>query len=107
MKPTSAGIYTILSKNSSHSHSWVLDTGCGFHICSELQGLKESEDVEHGRINLIMGNRRSSPVTKIGVYSLMLCNGVNLYLLNCCYLSKMTRNIISLQIGRASCRERV
>lgn len=60
-----------------------------------LQGLKQSEDVEHGRIKLIMGNRRSSPVTKIGVYSLMLSNDVCLDLTNCCYSSEMTRNIIS------------
>ena len=26
IKPTSIGIYTILSKNSSHSNSWLLDT---------------------------------------------------------------------------------
>ena len=95
VKPSFAGIYTIESKNSSRSHSWVLDTGCGFHICSVLQGLKDSEEVEHGRINLIMGNRRSSPVTKIGVYNLVLSNDVSLDLLNCCYSSEMTRNIIS------------
>ncbi|KAI3700614.1 hypothetical protein L2E82_45250 [Cichorium intybus] len=43
-------------------------------------GLKESKEVEHERINLIMGNRLSSPVTKIGVYSLVLstlpCDGM-------------------------------
>ncbi|KAI3768716.1 hypothetical protein L2E82_19546 [Cichorium intybus] len=75
VKPSTAGIYTI-SKNSPSSNSWVLDTGCGFHICSDLQGLKESSEVEHGRLNLIMGNRRSSPVTKIGVYSLVLSSDV-------------------------------
>ena len=37
VKATHAGIYTILSKISSHSNSWVLDTGCGFYICSNMQ----------------------------------------------------------------------
>ena len=95
VKPSSAGIYTILSNNLSSFHSWVLDTGCGFHICCNLQGLEESEEVEHGRINLIMGNRRSSPVTKIGTYRLVLSDNVCLDLVNCCYSSEMTRNIIS------------
>jgi hypothetical protein len=95
VKPSTSGTYTISSINPSSSKSWVLDTGCGFHICSVLQGLRKSEDVEHGRMNLIMGNRGSSPVTKIGVYSLVLSNGVNLDLLNCRYSSEMTRNIIS------------
>ena len=36
VKPTHVGIYTILSNNSLHSTSWVLDIGCGIHICSYL-----------------------------------------------------------------------
>ena len=51
--------------------------------------------MERGRINLIMGNRRSSPVTKIGVYSLVLRNDLSLDLNNCCYSPEMARNIIS------------
>ncbi|CAH1418453.1 unnamed protein product [Lactuca virosa] len=58
-------------------------------------GLKISEDVEHGKINLIMGNRKASPVTKIGVYSLLLSSGLMLDLNKCCYSSEMARNIIS------------
>ena len=95
MKTSSASIYTISSNNSLSPRSWVLDTGCGFHICSDLQGLRESEEIEHGRTNLIMGNIKSSPVTKIGVYQLLLINDVRLDLLNCCYSSETTRNIIS------------
>ncbi|KAI3767607.1 hypothetical protein L2E82_17860 [Cichorium intybus] len=61
----------------------------------KVQGLKESREVEHGRLNLIMGNRRSSPVTKIGVYSLVLSSDVSIELINCCYSPEMARNIIS------------
>ena len=82
IKLSNEGIYTIKSNDSSHAISWVLDTGCGFHICSDLQGLRRNRDVEHGKINLIMGNRRASPVTKIGVYSLVLSNGLGLDLNN-------------------------
>ena len=95
VKPNHAGIYTILSNNSPHSKSWVLDTGCGIHICCDLQGLRRSENVEQGKINLIMGNRKASPVTKIGVYSLMLNSGFTLDLNKCCYSLETTRNIIS------------
>ena len=42
-----------------------------------------------------MGNRRSSPVTRVGVYSLVLSNGLGLNLNNCCYSPDMARNIIS------------
>ncbi|CAH1440299.1 unnamed protein product [Lactuca virosa] len=59
------------------------------------QGLRRNIDMEKGRINLIMGNGRSSHVTKIGVYSLVLSNGLGLDLNNCCYSPDMARNIIS------------
>ena len=60
-----------------------------------MQGLRRSENVEHGKINLIMGNREASPVTKIGVYSLLLTSGFTLHLNKCCYSPEMERNIIS------------
>ena len=58
-----------------------------------MQGLKESENVEHGKFNLIMGNRRNSYVTVIGTYGLMF-HSVRLDLDNCCYLLEMARYII-------------
>ncbi|KAI3791230.1 hypothetical protein L2E82_04924 [Cichorium intybus] len=66
-----------------------------FTFVQICMGLRESREVEHGRLNLIMGNRRSSPVTKIGTYSLVLSSGVSLDLFNCCYSPEMARNIIS------------
>ncbi|CAH1435239.1 unnamed protein product [Lactuca virosa] len=69
--------------------------GCGIHICCDLQGLRRSEDVEHGKINLIMGNKKVAPVTKIGVYTLLLDSGLKLDLNKCVYSSEMARNIIS------------
>ncbi|GJU11291.1 retrotransposon protein, putative, ty1-copia subclass [Tanacetum coccineum] len=69
--------------------------GCGTHICTVLQGLKESRRLKHGELNLVMGNRKITPVTRIGKYELMLKSGVRIDLNNCCYSSEMTRNIIS------------
>ncbi|KAI3751758.1 hypothetical protein L2E82_22849 [Cichorium intybus] len=100
VKPSQAGTYSI-SNNSSFSRSWVLDTGCGFHICSNLQGLEESRELEHGRLNLVMGNRRMSPVTKISVYGLMLSSGDGVLesfnlgsddVCESCLLGKMTKS---------------
>ena len=51
--------------------------------------------MEHGKINLITGNRRSSHVTKIGTFGLVLGGDVRLDLINCCYSSEMKKNIIS------------
>ncbi|KAI3739156.1 hypothetical protein L2E82_29553 [Cichorium intybus] len=82
-------------KRSCPTYLQDVKDGCGFHICSDLQGLEESRELEHGRLNLVMGNRRTSPVTKIGVYGLMLSSGVRLDLHNCCYAPDMAKNIIS------------
>ncbi|GJX77885.1 retrotransposon protein, putative, ty1-copia subclass [Tanacetum coccineum] len=68
---------------------------CGTYICTVLQDLKESRKLKHGELNLVMGNRKITHVTKIGKYELMLKYGVRINLNNCCYSSEMTRNIIS------------
>ena len=87
--PSSAGMHTIQVNNSQLTRSWVLDIECGFYICYDLKGLIEDEEVEHGRIDLIMGNRRSSLVTKIGTYGLVLGGDVRIVLINYCYSSEM------------------
>ena len=94
-KGSHSGMFMIELHNTTTSDSWVLDTGCGTHICTVLQGLKESRKLKHGELNLVMGNKKITPVTKIGKYELMLKSGVRINLNNCCYSSEMTRNIIS------------
>ncbi|GJR97851.1 retrotransposon protein, putative, ty1-copia subclass [Tanacetum coccineum] len=90
-----SGMYMIELHNTTTLNSWVLDTWCGTHTCAILQGLKESRRLKHGELNLVMGNRKITPVTRIGKYELMLKSGVRINLNNCCYSSEMTRNIIS------------
>ncbi|GJV42317.1 retrotransposon protein, putative, ty1-copia subclass [Tanacetum coccineum] len=90
-----SGMFMIELHNTTTSDSWVLDTGCGTHICTVLQGLKESRRLKHRELNLVIGNKKIMPVTRIGKYKLMLKFGVRMYLNNCCYSSEMIRNIIS------------
>ncbi|GJV42316.1 retrotransposon protein, putative, ty1-copia subclass [Tanacetum coccineum] len=90
-----SGMFMIELHNTTTSDSWVLDTGCGTHICTVLQGLKESRRLKHGELNLVIGNKKIMLVTRIGKYELMLKFGVRIYLNNCCYSSEMTWNIIS------------
>nr|GEY24231.1 hypothetical protein [Tanacetum cinerariifolium] len=58
-------------------------------------GLKESRRLKLGAANIVMGNRKMTPVTTIGKYELMLKFKARIDLNNCCYLSEMTRNTIS------------
>ena len=100
-----SGMFMIELHSTSTSNSWILDTGCGTHICSDMQGLRQSRKLRHGELNLIMGNRHKSGVTRIGNYELMLSDGVYLSLLNCCFLPDMARNIISFHaLYKDGCR---
>ncbi|GJZ09165.1 retrotransposon protein, putative, ty1-copia subclass [Tanacetum coccineum] len=93
-----SGMFMIELHNTITSDSWVLDTGCGTHICTVLQGLKESRKLKHGELNLVMGNRKITPMTRIEKYELVLKSGVRIDLNNCSYSLEMTRNIISFHV---------
>nr|GEW55836.1 hypothetical protein [Tanacetum cinerariifolium] len=80
-----SGILMIELHNTTTLDSWVLDTGCVTHICTVLQGIKESRRLKHGELNLFMRNRKITPVTRIGKYELMLKSEVRIDLNNCCY----------------------
>ncbi|GJW49171.1 retrotransposon protein, putative, ty1-copia subclass [Tanacetum coccineum] len=74
-KGSHSGLFMIELHNTTTLDSWVLDTGCGTHICTVLQGLKESRMLKHRELNLVMGNRKITHVTRIGKYELMLKSG--------------------------------
>lgn len=57
---------------------------------------RESEEVEHGKLNLITRDRPKPAITTIETYELMFDN-VWIDLNNYCYSVEMIRNIISFQ----------
>ena len=52
---TASGIH-VIQVNLSTSKSWVLDTGCGSHICVNVQGLKQSRKLAKSEVDLCMAN---------------------------------------------------
>ncbi|KAD5318112.1 hypothetical protein E3N88_18058 [Mikania micrantha] len=58
--------------NVISSNTWVLDTGCGTHICNLLQGFKRTEHYAKGEISLFMGNGAKVHVEAQGDYVLKL-----------------------------------
>ena len=83
---------------TSYTNSWVLDTGCGTHICSNIQGLKEVREMKQGELDLHMGNGARVCVKAIGVYELLLPSGLYLQLKNCVYAPSLTKNIVSFSM---------
>ena len=95
MTPSTSGIY-IIEVNLSISTSWVLDTGCGSHICSNVQGLRNKRTLTEGEVDLRVGNGGRVVALEIGDFSLALPSGLVILLKNCYYVPAMSRNIISV-----------
>ena len=68
---TSSGIH-VIEVNLSTSDSWVLDIGSGSHICTNVQGLKESRILIKGEVDLRVRNGVGVAVLAIGTYDLTL-----------------------------------
>jgi hypothetical protein len=92
---STSGIYMIELYTFS-TNSWVFDTGCGTHICNNVQGLRRSKLLKPGDLDLHVGNGASVAVEALGTFELLLPNGLYLILDNCCYVPSLTRNIISV-----------
>ncbi|NEY13665.1 hypothetical protein DDE04_09195, partial [Bifidobacterium pseudocatenulatum] len=50
------GIHVIEINVSTASTSWVLDTGCGAHICGNMQDLRNSRSLAKVEVDLRVGN---------------------------------------------------
>ena len=92
---TTSGIY-VIEVNLSTSDSWVLDTGCGSHICVNVQSLRSSRSLAKGEVDLRVGNGERVVALAIGVYDLTFPSGLIFQLKNCYYVSAVSRNIISV-----------
>ena len=94
---TSKGIYVIeVNVTSTVSNSWVLDTGCGAHICTNVQDLKSRRELQKGEVTLRVGNGAMVAALAVGTYHLSLPSGLVVELENCYFIPAINRNIISV-----------
>ena len=89
------GIY-VIDIHFSTSSTWVLDTACGSHICTNMQGIKDSRKLKKGEVDLRVGNRARVAALAVGTYELVLPSGLLLFLNNCYYVPALSSNIVSL-----------
>ena len=95
--PGYTGIFMIDCLFTSHE-SWVLDTGCGNHICNHLQGFTRSRSLRQGDMDLRVGEGSVIGAEAVGTYSLVLPSGMILELKNCYYVPRLIKNIISYDL---------
>ncbi|KAL4290842.1 hypothetical protein GQ457_14G013220 [Hibiscus cannabinus] len=60
----------VIDVNMSTSSSWVLDTGCGSHICTFVQGLHTRRNLAKGDVDLRVGNGARVAALAVGTYVL-------------------------------------
>ncbi|KAK9019154.1 hypothetical protein V6N11_034193 [Hibiscus sabdariffa] len=94
VKASVSGIY-VIDVNMSTSTSWVLDAGCGSHICTFLYGLHMRRNLAKGD-DLRVGNGARVVALAVGTYVLSLPSGLVLNLENCYFVPSLTKNIISV-----------
>lgn len=100
---STSGIYVIEIMTTNvltldNGPTWVLDTACGAHITSYVQGLRNRRQVRKGEINLCVGNGASVAALSVGDLSLSLPSGLVLELNNCYYVPCITKNLISYAV---------
>ncbi|KAI5404436.1 hypothetical protein KIW84_051561 [Lathyrus oleraceus] len=74
---TSTSSIFVIKINLSTSASWILDTGCGSHICTNVQGLKRSRDLAKDEVDLQVSNGAKVVALAIGTYVLTLPSHIN------------------------------
>ncbi|KAL4273362.1 hypothetical protein GQ457_13G014060 [Hibiscus cannabinus] len=60
----------VIDVHMSTSSSWVLDTGCGSHICTSVQGLHARRTLAKGDVDLRVGNGARVAALAVGTYVL-------------------------------------
>ena len=92
---STSGIF-VIDIHFSTLTTWVLDTACGSHICTNVQGLKDSRKLDRSEVDLRVGNGARVVAAAIGTYELVLPSGLIFILNNCYYVPSLSSNIISL-----------
>ncbi|GAV61331.1 UBN2_2 domain-containing protein, partial [Cephalotus follicularis] len=77
--------YIEVNMNITDSSSWILDSGCGTHICSNLQALTNRRNLEKGEGDLRLADGSIVEAIAIGSVYILLPSGQSLELKHCVY----------------------
>ncbi|KAL0455768.1 UNVERIFIED_CONTAM: hypothetical protein Slati_0916000 [Sesamum latifolium] len=92
------GMFMVEINMISNSTSWVLDTGCGAHICNDLQVLKRSRRLSKDEMILRLGDGKDVAAEAVGSLRLVVSNHIRIDLKDCYFVPSMVKNIISIPL---------
>ena len=80
----------------SNNNQWVLDSGCGSHIGTNVKGLRNSRQLNKEDSDVCVGNGARVIALAIGTYISTLLSGLILCLEDCYHVPTLTKNIVSI-----------
>ncbi|XP_021714900.1 uncharacterized protein LOC110682870 [Chenopodium quinoa] len=86
----------VIDLNIARNASWVFDTKCGSHLCSNSQGLRKSRNLAKGQVQLQVNNGARIAAVSVGTLGLSLPSGLFLELDECYHVPNITKNSISI-----------
>ncbi|KAL0373405.1 UNVERIFIED_CONTAM: hypothetical protein Sradi_3256200 [Sesamum radiatum] len=75
---SSAGTFVIEVNMITNSASWVLDTGCGAHICNDLQVLERSRKLSRDEVVLKLDDGKAVAAEAVGIVHLVVSDQVRI-----------------------------
>ena len=79
----------------SSSNSWIVDSGAGAHVCSNMQALKGSRKLAKGEMQFKFGDGALLAAEAVGDLELILPTGIILKLSSVYFIPSCNKNIIS------------
>ncbi|KAL0329140.1 UNVERIFIED_CONTAM: hypothetical protein Sradi_4900700 [Sesamum radiatum] len=92
------GMFIVEVNMVTNSASWVFDTGCGAHICNDLQVLQRSRKLSKDEVVLRLGDSKAVAAEDVGIINLVISDRVWLDLKDCYFVPSMIKNIISIPL---------
>ncbi|KAL0439428.1 UNVERIFIED_CONTAM: hypothetical protein Slati_2425800, partial [Sesamum latifolium] len=80
------GMFVVEVNMISNSASWVLDTGCGAHICNDLQVLERSRRLSKDEMILRLGDGKAVAAEAVGSLRLVVSNHIRIDLKDCYFV---------------------
>ncbi|KAL0404180.1 UNVERIFIED_CONTAM: hypothetical protein Sradi_2058800 [Sesamum radiatum] len=83
------GMFVVEVNMISNSASWVLDTGCGAHICNDLQVLQRSRKLSKDEMILRLGDGKAVAAEAVGSLRLVVCSHIRIDLKDVYFVPSM------------------
>ncbi|KAL0355705.1 UNVERIFIED_CONTAM: hypothetical protein Sradi_4017400 [Sesamum radiatum] len=90
------GMFVVEVNMISNSASWVLDTGCGAHICNDLQVLQRNRKLSKDEMILRLGDGKTVATEAVGSLRLVVSSHIRIDLKDIYFVPSMVKNIISI-----------